>query len=362
MVAETENINPYYDYFTSYYSYPKIDKKRILNRNLPWKERYFELMPYANFKKVKSIGEGSTPLIRSKKYPNCYFKDEARNPTGCFKDRESAVSIPYHLENGFKKFAIASSGNAALSASLYARLYGAETICYIPKTTSESKKNLIKLFGGKIVEMGKTYEDAYYALASHKIKNCVNITPGIDSLKDQGDKIIAYEIFDQLGVPDYIVTPIANGCLIFGLYMGFWELKMMGITSKMPVFIGVQLVNADPIAKAHFAGIRDYISLSKIPNSLAEGLVASESFSSPKALFALRETSGFVFSVREKDLKTGMNYAIRTEGLIPEWTSSSVFGGIERLYENGILPRKANIVALNTGSGLKDISNICKKL
>ena len=113
---------PEYDYLVAEYDYSSIDLGVFLKKT-PWQKRYGQLLPINNIDAMKFIGECNTPLIESKKYKNCYFKDETRNPSGCFKDRENAVLMPYLIENGISKLCVASSGNAALSASLYGRLY-----------------------------------------------------------------------------------------------------------------------------------------------------------------------------------------------------------------------------------------------
>ena len=356
------NHDPYYDYLFAEYNYARIDKKR-LKKLLAWYERFEQLLPYADASSVKSLGEGATPLVASKQYKNVYFKDEGRNPSGCFKDRESAVLIPYLTELGHYKFALASSGNAALSASLYGRMFGCEVVCAIPRGTSIGKKKLIKVFGGTIVEIGKYYEDCHRALLdSTKFKKYTNITAGIHPLKDQGDKVISFELWDELGVPDFVVVPVANGALLSGMYQGFHELHILGLIKRMPCFIGVQMENADPVKRAMALGKKDFSIVKKIDDSRAEGLAAMESFASPKALHALYTTKGFIITVKEKELIEGMRYAVQDEGLLPEWTSSSVFAAWQKIAAQKLVPSGARVVVVNTGNGLKEIVDIAETI
>lgn len=345
-----------------FYNYSKISLEKFQNQKLPWYERYEDLLPYKNHKILKSLGEGNTPILKSKKYDNLFYKDEGRNPSGSFKDREASTIIPFYSAQGYKKFALASSGNAALSASLYGSIYGVEVTCFVPKNASSTKKDLIKTFGGKIHEVGNQYEACHKALADSKnFKDSINITAGINPFKDQGDKVISYETYEQMGVPDVVVIPSANGCLLSGIHQGFLELIALGLTTKMPKFIGVQIKDADPIAIAMKKNL-DSFSMESIHESLAEGLAAIESYCSPKAIHALRSTGGFVYSVSETSLIDAMKYAITVEGIVPEWTSASVFAAITGLYEKGLLSEKETVLVVNTGSGMKEISDIAKKL
>src|SRR5512147_400218 len=44
--------------------------------------RYREVLPEAD---PVTLGEGFTPMLRSREFPNAYIKDEGLNPTGSFK-------------------------------------------------------------------------------------------------------------------------------------------------------------------------------------------------------------------------------------------------------------------------------------
>lgn len=359
--------SPYYDSLFAEYKLTNIDRSVFENAaRRPWYEKYLPLLPFSTAARVKSLGEGNTPLIASKKFPGVFFKDEARNPSGCFKDRESAVLIPFLAERGKRKLVVASSGNAALSASLYGRLYGFSVTCFIPFGTTPAKKNLIRAFGGRIVEKGKYYEDCHRRLIDEigeaGSTGPVNITAGVHPLKDQGNKIIAYELWEQLGIPDYIIAPLANGCLLAGIFKGFEELHALGFAKRLPVFIGVQMEDGDPVRRSLQKGKYDFEIVPHIPDSKAEGLIAMESFSSPKALYALRRTKGWITTVSEKSLKLAMKYAIRTEGLLPEWTAVSSFAALLKLQKTRMLSRRSTVVVLNTGSGLKEIVDIAETI
>ena len=60
-----------------------------------------------------TLGEGWTPVIRSKRYRNAYLKEEGANPTGSFKARGLALAVTMARHYGLKKLAVPSAGNAA---------------------------------------------------------------------------------------------------------------------------------------------------------------------------------------------------------------------------------------------------------
>jgi threonine synthase len=47
--------------------------------------------------------------------PGLYLKDDAREPSGSFKDRASYLVAAFARQHGIKEIALASTGNAASS-------------------------------------------------------------------------------------------------------------------------------------------------------------------------------------------------------------------------------------------------------
>jgi threonine synthase len=72
-----------------------------------------------------TLGEGQTPLAdspelaRRMRLHRLSFKDETRNPTGSHKDRMSAMGVNQALDFGVHTLVLASSGNAAVSATSF---------------------------------------------------------------------------------------------------------------------------------------------------------------------------------------------------------------------------------------------------
>ena len=81
--------------------------------------RYAPVLPVDDERHVVSMGEGWTPLIRTRRLGkrinagNLWVKDEGLNPTGSFKARGLACAISMCSQLGVKKAAIPSAGNAA---------------------------------------------------------------------------------------------------------------------------------------------------------------------------------------------------------------------------------------------------------
>ena len=92
--------------------------------------RYREVLPEAE---PVSLGEGFTPLLRSREYPSVYIKDEGLNPTGSFKARGLSAAVTMARAYGLKKLAIPSAGNAASALAAYSAAAGLEAHIFMPK-------------------------------------------------------------------------------------------------------------------------------------------------------------------------------------------------------------------------------------
>lgn len=323
--------------------------------------RYRPLLPA---KITVSLGEGNTPLLKASDslieyfgLANLWIKHEEMNPTGCFKDRESALTVSMAKQNGIKSVVIASSGNAALSTAAYAKKARIECIAYIPKKTTREKKQLIQLFGAKLKTVSGNYEKVYRKLADLATSSW-NVTSGQNYLRTEGDKTIAYEIWEQVGVPDAVVVPAGNGGCLAGIWKGFWDLKQIGKTTKIPRMIAVQVKGAAPLEKA----LRENLETALIINasdSIAEGIVAEESYCLPKAIQAIKESQGAVITVTDREILEALATLTKYESFISEPTSAAAFAALPKLPSE---LQDKQIVCVNTGSGMKMISKITKIL
>ena len=101
--------------------------------------RYRDLLPVTSQTPMITLGEGETPLLRSRqieKEIGCselYFKLEGCNPTGSFKDRGMVVAVAKAVEEGSKAIMCASTGNTSASAAAFGARFGLRTVVIVPK-------------------------------------------------------------------------------------------------------------------------------------------------------------------------------------------------------------------------------------
>lgn len=345
-----------------YYEFQDIpyDLEGIEAFPLPGEEGLNRFLPLLPVERIYSQieGLGDTPLERIPKFgetvglSNLWVKREDLNPTGCFKDRESAVIISVAKEQGRDKVYISSSGNAALSTTRFAKEQGIDCTCYVPEKTTKDKKDLIVSYGAQLKTVPGFYEDVYRHVVDASLPGW-NVTSGQNPYRIEGGKTMAYEMFEQLGqVPDVIVIPCGNGGCLAATWKGFKELAALGKIDKLPKMVAVQIAEAAPIKTAFEQG-KPYVILDEIEDSIAEGIIALESYNSPQAVQALQESGGKVIEVTDDEVVKALKNIIETENIVPEPTSAAAFAALAKLEDADAL-----VVVVDTGDGKKMMDEV----
>ncbi len=145
---------------------------------------------------------------------------------------------------------MASTGNTAASAAAYAAKAGLECVVVLPPkggVARGGKLGQAMLHGARIAEVPGTFDDALEyvletVLGSGRVEN-VNYYPlnSINPWRLEGQKTTAYEIVEEIGVPDYVFVPVGNGGNIYAIWKGgFRELMELGVIDHVPRMIGIQ--------------------------------------------------------------------------------------------------------------------------
>ncbi|MEM1618426.1 MAG: pyridoxal-phosphate dependent enzyme [Desulfurococcaceae archaeon] len=321
----------------------EITGEVLSSRNI-W-ERYRGFVP---FKPEKTRGEGLTPLVEEVQSSHrLLFKLEYLNPGGSFKDRGTSLAIYYGYKMGFKKAVVDTSGNTGISVALFSKLYGLEPIIVMPKQAPEGKKKAVKRLGGVLVEaegrVGATTavnefvksEDVYYV--AH-LWNPLYIV---------GHATIAYEVYEEHGVPDYVIAPIGSGGLILSLIHGFRTLKSAGLSKRTPVFIGVQGYSCQTVYEAMYG---EHVEGEE--STLADGIMVVNPPRTSEIVRNLRDTGGKIVLVGNSDIAKAHD-TLWSMGFTVEPTSATVYAAYEKIKHE--IPRNSSVLLVLTGSGLKTL-------
>lgn len=310
--------------------------------------RYASMFPFIP---AKTAGEGATPSIVELIAGNeIIFKLEYLNPSGSFKDRGTCLAIHYAHQLGFKKVVEDTSGNTGISVALYARKYNLKATIVMPRYAPYGKKTLIKLLGGEVVETPTRGDASRKVLEYTDMFYVAHIW---NPLYIIGASTIAYEVFEQEGVPDYIITPIGSGGLFLGLIEGFEKLYELGVVDKVPTPIGVQGYSVQPVYEELYGK-----SLKGENSDLADGILVPNPPRKKEIAEKIKRYNGRVVLVGNSDIIRAWKELFE-KGYIVEPTSAAPFAGYFKVLDR-IGPGKTILIPL-TGSGLKTL-DIASKL
>ena len=349
------------------YDYAAIGKaltRRTLSRRTePSHWRYRELLPVRPDSPVPALSVGWTPLTpvpalaRHLGLKTLYLKDDGRNATGSLKDRASSIGVVRAREKRRGIIACASTGNAASSCAGMAASLGLRSVIFVPQRAPEPKVTQLLIFGATVLRVRGSYEDAFQLCQrSCERWGWYNRNSGINPYLVEGKKTAGLEIAEQLvwESPDWVAVSVGDGCTVAGVWKGFRELHTLGLIQKTPRILGVQAAGAAPITAAFFGG--DTLQPTE-PHTIADSIAVGVPRNWKKALLAVRESGGTMINVADDAILDAIRYTGRLTGIFAEPAASAAVAGLAKAAAEGVVPRRATVVALITGNGLKDVQS-----
>jgi threonine synthase len=324
--------------------------------------KYLPLMPLNKPADFVSLQETATPLLQSKTLGadwgiDLLFKLEGKNPTGSFKDRGSALEVSVAKEFGAKAIILASTGNMAASCACYAA--AAQMPCYIlvPEGVPMNKMAQVIAYGGHIVQIKGTYNDAAQ-LAEILARKMEFYLAGDYAFRVEGQKTAAFELLDQLllQAPDVVIVPMGCGTNIAAYAKGFNEYLQLGLIDKIPQFIGVEAQGADAIVRSYQKNETHITPLNSI-NTVASAIAVPNPIDGIKALQAIYSSKGQAIAVSDQEILEAQYLLATHESVFVESASAATIAAIKKLA-----PEFAGkkVVCICTGDGLKDANVVLK--
>ena len=334
------------------YDYKKvrdsINKDFIKQPPNHWK--YWMFYPVSP-KKIISMGEGGTPLVKSKVFENVWFKLEGLNPTGSFKDRGSTVEVSHAYQLGVKNVCCASTGNMGASVAAYCARAGMRCKIFLSGSTSKNKVKQIKSYGAEVHQVDGNYNQALKMCEEFAMEKRWHLM-GDYPYRGEGEKSVGFEIADQMGweSPSYILVPMGNGTLTYAIWDSFQEMESLELVHKIPRIVGFQSTGCSPIVNAFKKGWDDVKPIEN-PYTVATAIECGNPIDGKKALIALKKSGGFAESVTDEEILKAQLFLAREEGILVEPSSAATVAGYMKLKDSF----EGKVVCVLTGHGLKDL-------
>jgi threonine synthase len=331
--------------------------------------RYLPLLPVDNPDHVgtplRSVGW--TPIYTTKRLANLvglnrlWIKDESSNPSASFKDRASALLVIRADEIGAEVIVTASTGNAGAALAGMAAATGQSATIFAPKNAPPAKITQLLIFGAQVLLVNGSYDDAFNLSieAAHAFGwYCRNT--GYNPFTAEGKKTAAYEIWEQvlltqnLDRPLCIFVSVGDGNIISGLHKGFKDLVALGWLRQSPRIFGVQSTGSAAIYNAYKASTETIRPVSA--NTLADSISVDLPRDGLRALRAATQTGGAYIAVDDNQILEAISI-LGSVGIFAEPAGSTAYAGVAQALENGVISVDDPVLAMVTGSGLKDIKS-----
>ncbi len=302
-----------------------------------------------------SLGEGDTPLIKSRKLGRelgleLYFKNETANPTWSFKDRGTFPGITAALKFGYKAVGTVSTGNMAASVAAYASRAGLKAKILVSESASDEKLKAVSVYGASVVRVKGDYGRLYFESLRLGERLGIYFINSDNPFRIEGYKGIAFEIAEEL-TPDCVLIPTSSGGLFRGIAKGFIELKKSGLIDELPMLVAVQAEGCSPICRAFKEG-KEKIERFENPNTVAKAIANPYPPSGNALLKLLREFGWKCVAVSDGEILEAQR-ELSEEGLFVQPASAAGIAALKRLE----LPEGSKVVSILTGSGLKTLSH-----
>ncbi len=332
--------------------------KKTFSRDVPanraptmW--RYAEVLPDAP---PVSLGEGFTPMLCSRAFPNVYIKDEGLNPTASFKARGMSAAVTMARHYGQRRLAVPSAGNAASALAAYAAAAGIEAHIFMPRDVPQANRIECETFGAKVTLVNGLISDCARMVGERKeTEGWFDVSTLKEPFRVEGKKTMGYEVAEQLGwkLPQGIIYPTGGGVGLLGMWKAFDEMQALGwIGSERPKMIAVQSSGCAPVVKAwdeHTSTAEFWQNAA----TAASGLRVPKPYGDYLILDILKRSAGTAVAATDDEIMQAVDDWGRDEGVFAAPEGAAALVAYRKLRASGFFAEKDSVVLFNTGSGLK---------
>jgi threonine synthase len=324
--------------------------------------RYAEVLPDVE---PVTLGEGWTPVLRSRRYEGLFVKEEGANPTGTFKARGLAMAVTMAKHYGLKHLAVPSAGNAAGALAAYAAAGQMKAHLFMPKDVPFANYLEGVVYGADVRLVDGLISDCA-RLVGEEIRRqleagvaAAEVWFDISTLKEpfrvEGKKTMGYELVEQMGweYPDAVFYPTGGGVGLIGMWKAFEEMEELGwVSGKRPRMYALQAAGCAPVAKAFEEG-KAASEFFADAATFASGLRVPKPYGDDIILEIVRSSAGRVVASDDAAILASILDWAKEEGIFLSPEGAAATAAYDTLLAGGEIKRGERVVLFNTGAGLK---------
>jgi threonine synthase len=288
--------------------------------------RYADVLPAVE---PVTLGEGFTPMLRSRRYPGLFLKEEAANPTGTSQARGLSMAVSMARHSGLKKIALASAGNAVGALAAYAAAAQIAAYVFMPRDAPQANYLEAVAYGAKVTLVDGLISDCVRTVAERKdTEGWFDVSSLEEPFRVEGEKTMGYELVEQSGwrYPDAVLYPTEGGVALIAIWKAFEEMEALGwVNGKRPKMIAVQPPGSSP------------------PHAVIDELIFD----------IVRQSGGLALDIEDGQILASLRDWARHEGLLLCHEGAAATAAYDHLIASGRLSPEEKVVMFNPGAGLK---------
>lgn len=313
------------------------------------------LPPYEPFPR---LGQGDTPTVEIDGFDvTVVGKLESLNPTCSFKDRGSALATATVADEAtdLEGVVVASTGNTATSVAAYAARLDVPCAVLVPDGVSTSKLGQAAAHGADLFAVDGSFSDCFRLADAASGDRLLNGTAvySANPFVASANRTVAFELVDQLGVPDWVTVPVGAGPLLGGTYRGFLDLYEAGLTDSVPGMVCVQARGCHPIVRAFRRD--ETVTAWTDPVETSVGAIADPlvgyAADGEHTREAVVDSDGTAVALADERFHEWADRLAERHGIYAEPASAGAVAAVEAVPE---IEPDDTVAALVTGHGLKE--------
>jgi threonine synthase len=320
------------------------------------------VLPELEDSNIVSLGEGNSPLIKSRGFAKRLGLDEIHikqcgtSHTGSFKDLGMTVlvSMVNQIRSRIRAVVCASTGDTSAALSAYCAAAGIPSIVLLPKDKVSVAQLIQPIANNAITISVDTDFDGCMKIVQEITKDSsIYLANSMNSLRVEGQKTISFEIVQQMAwdVPDFVVVPGGNLGNVSAIGSGFLLMRDLGLITRLPRLVCAQTERANPLYRSYREGFAnlDAVAAGK---THATAIQIGNPVSFGKAVNALRATDGIVEQASETELVDACAEVDRF-GFFNDPQTGVALAATIKLVQSRVIPRSSRVVVVSTAHGLK---------
>jgi threonine synthase len=257
---------------------------------------------------------------------------------------------------GVPGLVVPTAGNAGAALAAYAAAAGVPASVFAPASTPKAILDTICAFGADLHLVEGHIGDAGKQARSFAAANGLfDVSTLREPYRIEGKKTMGIEVTEQLGwrLPTHIIYPTGGGTGLIGMWKVFAEMREGGwldASQALPHMIVAQAEGCAPMVRAFQSGA-DHGTPWENPTTHAAGLRVPAPLGDRLILRALRESSGDAGTATEEQIARATRSLASMSGIDAAPEGGCALAVTTQLAREGRIPKDAEVVIFNTGSG-----------